>query len=170
MAGVEIRSKVSSDDADCADLARLVYEHDGYPPFLGGGLEAFLDTSDALGAWVAVKGPDIVGHVALTSRASDEVLKIASETLGIPAERLGVVARLFVSPAHRRVGIGDALLRKATEASIERGRQPVLDVVMHFLGAIALYEGRGWLRLGTVKVHVRDGLTLEEHVYALPPR
>jgi hypothetical protein len=46
-----------------------------------------------------------VGHVALHPTRSPEVMALATAATGQAPEGLGVVARLFVSPAARRAGV-----------------------------------------------------------------
>jgi GNAT superfamily N-acetyltransferase len=126
----------------------------------------------ALAAWVAVAGEEddadvVVGHVCLNPSGSPEVMTRAIEATG--ADAFGVVARLFVDPAHRRTGIGEALLATAAAEARRRGLLPILDVATSFARAIALYERTGWQCLGHVRVEVGGGHPpFEELVYALP--
>jgi GNAT superfamily N-acetyltransferase len=150
-------------------MAEEVRDHDGYPVHLpAGDYLGFLVSDEALGTWVSEEDGVIIGHVALHRRSSAPVLDLASRALGLPADRLGVVARLMVDPGHRGRGIGRALLETATDASWERGLWPVLDVVADSAGAIALYERCGWTRAGEVTVTFRSGPTLEEAVFLGP--
>lgn len=167
---MEIRPRRDQDLAPCADLVRAVHAADRYPRFLPSDLEKFLVSADAYGAWVAERDSKVVGHVALHPRSLPAALEIASRALGRPVDQLAVVARLFVSPHARGAGVGRRLLATATAtaAAAERGLFPVLDVDTELTAAIAVYEGSGWTRAGTVTVRFRDGNTLEEHVYLGP--
>lgn len=149
-------------------LARVVHDLDGYPPYLPGGLRDFIATSDALAAWVVERDREIVGHVALHRNSSAAVLALASETLRQPTDRLGVIARLLVSPNSRRDGVGRSLLDIASRDALARGLWPVLDVATHYNAAISLYEHCGWVRAGQVAVELSGGVTLEEYVYLGP--
>jgi ribosomal protein S18 acetylase RimI-like enzyme len=131
----------------------------------------FLASDDALGAWVAEDDGRILGQVALHRRSARAVMDLATSTLGLPAERLGVVARLVVRPGDRRLGVGRGLLEKATDEATDRGLWPVLDVLSSATAAIALYEGCGWTRAGEVTVTLGSGeVSFEEAVFLAPPR
>jgi GNAT superfamily N-acetyltransferase len=84
-------------------------------------------------------------------------MALASEVLGVEVQRLGVVARLLVSPDHRRLGAARTLLEMAAGAGVERQLVPILDVATHFRAAIALYEHCGWIRAGEVEVWLPSG-------------
>jgi GNAT superfamily N-acetyltransferase len=166
---VEIRPRVDDDLDACVELVDVVHVMDGYPPYLSpGGVEPFLVTPDALAAWVALLDGAVVGHVALHRGASASVLAAAEAATGLSVERLGVVARLFVAPHARRLGIGLRLLDVAVEAAVGRGRRPVLDVWVELAGAVALYESAGWQRVATVVFVAPDGERFDEHVYVAP--
>lgn len=164
---MDIRRRTDVDVDGCEALAAVVRAVDGYPPHLPQELRQFVASPDAFDAWVAEVDGHIVGHVALNQTTSDEVVAHACEVLNKPAESLGVVARLFVSPAYRRAGAGGRLLQAATEACNIRGLTPILDVATHFEPAIALYEKHGWRRIGYVTVAFRER-DLHEFVYVGP--
>lgn len=168
-ASLPIRPRVAEDLASCVALARVVHELDGYPVYLPSDLGNFLAPPDAVGAWVAEREGIIIGHVALHSRSSDAVMTLASQALGHPPDRLGVVARLLVSPERRRGGTGRSLLDVATRDALARGLSPILDVVSRHRAAIALYESCGWTRAGRVIASWRDDEEIEEFVYLGPP-
>jgi GNAT superfamily N-acetyltransferase len=162
-----VRHRTDEDLDACVELARVVQDIDGYPPYfppdLRGFLGAFLTPSgDVLQAWVAEEAGEIVGHVALHRRSTDPVLTLASEVLG-------VVARLFVSPTARHQGVGQMLLDVASGEAVGRGLFPILDVATQFHDAIRLYERRGWIRAGQVTVvFEEEGFSLDEAVYLGP--
>jgi GNAT superfamily N-acetyltransferase len=87
----------------------------------------------------------------------------------MPSQQLAVVARLLVSPTHRRKGVAQALLAAALAEANRLDRTPILDVATHFEKAISLYETCGWRRLGQVAVEIAGVEPLEEYVYAAPP-
>ena len=163
-----IRERTDVDLAACEDIAEQVHAIDGYPVYLPGDLRSFIASTAALGAWVAEHDGAIVGHVALHSTSSAPVMTVASEFLGQPPERLGVVARLFVSPTARRLGTGRLLLEAAWQDALARGRWPILDVVTQLEGAIELYETCGWVRAGEVTLALPDGREVREFVYVGP--
>jgi GNAT superfamily N-acetyltransferase len=167
--GLAVRPRQERDLDDCEQIARLVQSVDGYPAYVpGNDLRRFLVSPDALAAWVAVARGDIVGHVALHRRSSEPVMNLASRALGVDAARLGVVARLLVTPSTRRSGAGRLLLETATAAARARSLVPILDVGTRHAAAIALYDAAGWTRLGTIEVEFRGGVSLEEFVYVAP--
>jgi ribosomal protein S18 acetylase RimI-like enzyme len=100
--------------------------------------------------------------------SSAPVMELACTSTGLTAEQLGVVARLVVSSSLRRRGVGSSLLRTAASGSIERGRQPMLDVHAALQPAIVLYERSGWMRIGAVSVTFQNGVALDEIVYLAP--
>ncbi len=167
--GVAIRERQEADLAACTQLASLVQDIDGYPPYLPRGqMSEFIQSPDAIAAWVAEVDADLVGHVALHSQSSQAVMSLASTTLETPTQGFAVVARLFVSPAARRTGVGRSLLETAAAHAVSRGLRPILDVVTHFQSAITLYESCGWTRVGMVTVALRDGNSIDEFVYFAP--
>jgi ribosomal protein S18 acetylase RimI-like enzyme len=169
-----VRHRTDEDLDACVELARVVQDIDGYPPYfppdLRGFLGAFLTPpDDVFQAWVAEDVGGIVGHVALHRRSTAPVLALASETLHQPVEKLGVVARLVVSPTARHRGLGEMLLDVAAGEAVERGLFPILDVATQFHAAIRLYERRGWTRAGQVTVvFEEEGFSLDEAVYLGP--
>lgn len=162
---MEIRARTEDDIAACVALARVVQRTDAYPPHLPDDLPQFVVAPEAWAAWVADVGGEVAGHVVLSPKSSEPVMRLATEATGLPVEQVGVVARLFVAPDHRRKGMGRALLAAATEEAVRRGLCPVLDVGTRFHAAIALYEGEGWTRLGEVEVEFAEQV-LHEFVYA----
>jgi GNAT superfamily N-acetyltransferase len=165
---VIIRQRTAADLDRCVEIARVVHQVDGYPPYLPTDLRTFLVSPDAYGAWVAEGGGEVVGHVALHPRTTDAVLTLARSVLGQPVDHLGVVARLLVAPSGRRHGVGRALLERASGEALARGLWPVLDVATQLKGAIQLYEACGWTHVGDVTSCVGGGTSLNERVYRGP--
>ena len=164
-----VRGRRDDDMEACERLAQATHLHDRYPACLGDSARSFLRHPGAFGAWVAELDHTIVGHVALHPAASKAVMTLACDRLKVTADRIGVVARLLVSPQQRGQGAGSRLLRIAvTEAQALRLR-PVLDVDINLTSAIALYEHAGWQRIGMADVGLPDGTSLHEAVYALNP-
>ena len=162
-----IRQRRPSDLEQLDAVARLVRATDGYPLYLvNDNFRGFLASPKQVAAWVAVQAGEIVGHVALSTTASPEVLEVLS-TSG-ECGRPGVVSRLLVAPDARREGLGTRLLKHAADAAREAGLVPVLDVVSTSMAAIALYERAGWRRLGVAHVRLPDGHALDEVVFLAP--
>ena len=165
---VLLRPRKAGDLAACARLLRTVHHHDGYPVVLPEDELEFLVVPDTLGAWVALDGLEIVGHVALHRRSNAPVMALAAAVTGGDPEAFGVVARLLVAPSARRRGIARALLERAAGAAVERHLRPMLDVVTEHRSAIALYDRCGWQCIGSVTVGFGGGLVVEELVYLAP--
>ena len=165
-----LRSREPRDVAACVDLLARVQTRDGYPRHLSGTLSDFLVAGHETGAWVCEVDGMVTGHVALHSAAGDPVLDLAQQATGLPAGALAVVARLLVSPDHRRQGIGRALLDLATRHARDGGRRAVLDVVTDAAGApaAALYERAGWTTAGTMTLHFQDGCSLPVMAWLSP--
>jgi [ribosomal protein S18]-alanine N-acetyltransferase len=90
---------------------------------------------------------------------------MVAESIGVEPDRIGVVSRLMVSPSLRRSGVGRRLLRTAAAEAVRRGLPPALDVVTSYTAAIALYEHEGWRRIGTIRLVLPDGTSVDEYVY-----
>jgi ribosomal-protein-alanine N-acetyltransferase len=165
---VVIRPRLDSDIDECVRIAAVVQEMDGYPGRRPRDLRAFLDSSDALSAWVAEYDGGIAGHVAVHRESMPVVMATAAAYLNLEAAELAVVARLIVDPAMRRLGIGRALLDAGAEAAQRHGRHPVLDVATHYEAAIALYDSFGWRNAGEVTMVFGDGFELQSYVYVAP--
>jgi GNAT superfamily N-acetyltransferase len=165
---VLVRARSEEDLDQCVRVAEAVRQLDGYPVFLDSDFRTFLVAPDALAAWVVEDAGRVIGHVALHQRTIPEALAIAGHALGRPVDQLGVVARLLVAPSARQRGVGRLLLDTATREARARSRWPILDVCADFGPAVALYEAQGWVRAGSVPLHL-DGRYIEELVYLAPP-
>jgi GNAT superfamily N-acetyltransferase len=165
---VLVRPRREEDLDQCVRMAEAVRHQDGYPVFLETDFRTFLVAPDALAAWVAEEAGQVVGHVALHQLTLPQAMAIASAALGQPVERLAVVARLLVAPSARQRGVGRLLLEAATDQARTLARWPILDVCADFGPAVALYERHGWVRAGSVPLHL-DGRDIEELVYLAPP-
>jgi len=163
-----VRPRWDADLDACAQTAREVHAVDGYPPYMpDDDFRGFVASPDALGAWVAVAGDEILGHVALHRSSHVAVTQLATSALGVGPDQLGVVARLLVASSARRQGIGGVLLERATREAQERHLVAILDVAMSLPAAVALYDRSGWTRLGTVVFEPPEGWPIEEFVYAM---
>jgi GNAT superfamily N-acetyltransferase len=166
---VHVRVRVEADLDGCIRLAQRVHEADGYPVYFPDGLRPFMASPDAIASWVVEEQGEIVGHIALHRRSTDPVMAMATNALGQPCERIGVVARLLVDPELRREGLGRLLLHTAAQDAFARNLWPILDVVTKHTAAIGLYEGCGWIRAGQVTTKFGNGLEFEEVVFLAPP-
>jgi GNAT superfamily N-acetyltransferase len=165
---VPIRPRTADDHVALVELLTEVNALDGYPPLVPPDkLGAFLLGHPALSAWVAEIDGAIVGHVALHERSLDETMTAASAALGVREDELGVVARLFIGPAGRGQGLGEALLDISTADARARGLVPILDTWQELTNAVALYDRCGWRRLAALPALIRDE-TIDIYVYAAP--
>jgi GNAT superfamily N-acetyltransferase len=88
----------------------------------------------------------VQGHLALVRGVEDEQLVRAT---GRPAAELVAVSRLFVRPAAQGRGLGEQLLRTATEHAVRDGARLVLEVVAEDRSAaLRLYARLGWQQVG----------------------
>ena len=164
--GVTVRQRNENDLDALAVMATEVQQRDGYPVTFPLDLRAFMETPDALAAWIAEDHNEaVVGHVALLPDGSPPVVTRAREVLG--HDRIGVVARLVVAPQARSTGIAPLLLRTAADEARARGLHPVLDVVATNQAPRRLYEREGWRDIGNV-VAVYGDYSVEEAVYVAP--
>lgn len=162
-----IRERTEADHDAILAVVAAVRELDGYPPFESDdGYRDFLFGSPPLAAWVAEIGGKVAGHVALHEGSLAKTWAVAKRALGRQT-RLGVVARLVVSPAARGQHLGGALLQVATDEARARGLAPILDTVSRLEHAVALYERSGWTRIGEFAFPL-DGQDLTVYVYAAP--
>lgn len=147
-------SRQPDDLAGCLDVLWAVHQEDGYPMFWPSDPTRWLASRHEVAAWVArdSETASVVGHVAAHRVANNDARAIWTSASGLPAERLTVVSRLIVGPAHRRRGVGKVLLKAATRYAQEQGALPVLDVAQEGAAAISLYESLGWRRVGSVEV------------------
>lgn len=145
-----VRPRKPEDLDACVDLLEVVHRSDGYP---GRWLEdpaAFLRPSGLVAAWVAVEALGIGGHVTLRDPVPEHGIPFWSGATGLAPTGLACVSRLFVRPGRRGAGVGGALLAAACAGAERRGLRPVLDVMDTAGEAMALYESRGWRRVGSV--------------------
>ena len=161
----EIRRRRDDDLKACVEALATVHEADRYPAEWPADPGAWLRPDGLLGAWVAVEGPDVLGHVALTRTGQD----LAADA-GLPADQLASVARLFATAPARRRGVARSLLATASAAAAAEGLRLVLEVEDGGGAAIALYEHTGWRHAGTRTGDwtTADGRTALLHTYVAP--
>jgi GNAT superfamily N-acetyltransferase len=165
---MEIRARRERDLGDLATIAARVHDLDNYPIFLpGGDYTGFITRPTSLAAWVAVRGRQLVGHVALNDTTSNPVMQLVDDDR--PAHPPAYVARLLVDPGSRREGVGRRLLEHARREALSSGRVPYLDVVDIPTAAsvIALYRHDGWVEVGRVRFELA-GEEIDELVFRGP--
>lgn len=165
---VEIRERSTTDLDELVTVAARVHNVDNYPIFLpGDDLVRFLRSPTPMAAWVALRGGQLIGHVALNDSTSRPVMQLVEDRS--PTLPAVYVARLLVEPDSRRLGVGWRLLEHARRAAIDLGRSPFLDVVDTTTGAaaISLYRNAGWEEIGRVSFDL-VGDAFEELVFCGP--
>jgi GNAT superfamily N-acetyltransferase len=161
-----VRERRDSDAAALVPALVEVHRLDGYPilerhasgEWLFGGAER---------AWVAEADGIPVAHVSVVRDFTAPGLE-TSVPPGSPTI-LGL-ARLFVAPAGRGLGAASALIAHVEEYAAETGLPLALEVVEHNTAAIALYERRGWTRVGSYSTDWfgDEGPHPVAHVYLAP--
>lgn len=144
-----IRPRRSEDLEPCVALLRDVHEADAYPLVWPADPASWLAGRDNLATWVAEDDGSILGHLSLCRLDGARSGSPWREALPAPVEQLAVVSRFFVSTRARRRGIGDALMTHAEAHAADQDLRLVLDVAIENRTAIAVYERRGWRRVGT---------------------
>jgi len=162
-----IRPRTEADLPALERALRLVHDLDGYPSVWPPDPRAFL-TPPALAGWVAQTREEVVGQVVL--RPVPAAVPGWVRATGLPASDVLIVSRLFVAPAGRGLGLGRALLGRASAEARGLGKRGVLDVHHRNLTAVHLYEAGGWQRVGTVDGDwLEPGSTVPRvHVYVAP--
>nr|WSW70713.1 GNAT family N-acetyltransferase [Streptomyces sp. NBC_00995] len=161
----EIRRRRDHDMKACVEALATVHEADRYPAEWPADPGGWLTPDGMLGAWVAVEGPDVLGHGALTR--TDDAL---AADVGRPPEELASVARLFATASARRRGVASGLLAAVATAAAAEGLWAVLEVEDGGKAAVALYERAGWRRAGSRPGDwtTADGRTALLHTYVAP--
>jgi GNAT superfamily N-acetyltransferase len=100
-----------------------------YPPGLNGAQRlAWLSRYPARAAWVAMRGSDLLGHVAVAD-VQGGAAKLAWERARPEwAGKMLVVGRLFIAPAARGQGLGRRLLTTAADDIHRFNCLPVMTV------------------------------------------
>ncbi|MFE7354660.1 GNAT family N-acetyltransferase [Streptomyces sp. NPDC057543] len=149
----------------CAEALATVHAADRYPVDWPADPEGWLTPRSMLAAWVAVDGSEILGHVVLARPGT-----ALATAVGLPAQRLVSVARLFVSACARRRGVAAKLLDKAVEEAVVHGLRPVLEVEAGATAAIKLYERARWRYVGSFSADwtTADGRVAQMRSYVGP--
>lgn len=161
MAKTVIRERRAGDLEQCVRALRRVHEADGYPIVWPRDPVRWLSPAAVAHAWVALAAP---------ARAGDSPGGVLGHVLLLRTDtpRTYEIARLFVSPAGRGLGLGTALLETAGVRAAGEGYGLELEVVADERSyAIALYERTGWRRTGTVTAEWTrpDGGCVQVHRY-----
>lgn len=123
-------------------LLRVVHGDDQYPLHWPDRPRDFLDGPDVIGAWVAERQGEILGHVAVSQVTGRGVHW--RELTGHEPHEIALVSRLYVRARVRGTGYGAALLQAATDDIRARGLVPVAEVVSANASARRLFGHHGW--------------------------
>lgn len=116
------------------------------------------------GRWVAIVGPKIVGHIALShpgAYLTDNLSRLVQKK----SDHRGYseIAKLFVHPDYRGAGIASQLLTTARIASWDQQLQPALAVVQNSRAAIRLYLRGGLVQVGEFEgIHGHNFVFMDE--------
>jgi GNAT superfamily N-acetyltransferase len=147
---VRVRTRQPSDLGSCVLALRRVHDTLRYPLVWPADPEAWLTHGTQVCAFVAEVDRAIRGHVAVTRPKPGEAASAWAADLRVAVDQLLCVSLLFVDPEAQGCGAGSRLLDAAEGAIGERGAAPALEVISLNTRAIALYEARGWRRIGSV--------------------
>lgn len=164
-----VRRRQPKDLGPCARLLEVVYYEAHYPVVRPDRPRDWLEGEDLQAAWVAERGGEILGHIAISTVGGDPVsaLRWRETTERDPAGMLGI-SRFFVRPRSRGQGIGTALFDTAVAEIRDRGRDPVIEVVSEIPDGLPFLQGRHW-RLIAADPWGNSGKRLQVYRYA-PPR
>jgi GNAT superfamily N-acetyltransferase len=189
---VDVQRAVDTDRADVTALFERAQAHtDGaYPPRSRtdqvGGIAAWLALPPIHDRFLVRRGSNVAAYVELEDldrlRADDrddddaarervaywyrafEAHPRFARDPTMQLERLMIVKRLVVDPAHQRAGLGRILLRYAIQViQFSHDQIPALVVLSTLEPAIKLYESEGATRIGSFKGHA--GHDLHSYVF-----
>lgn len=158
---VTVRARSDDDLTALGAIVERTFERSAYPEVLPPDPAGWLTGANARtpfwSSLVALRRGAVVGHVAVASAIGDPAEQTWAAALGVPAERLAVVKRLVVDPAHEGAGVGRLLLETAVCLAHERNLWPVLDTVDARSRAVRLYERAGWRSIGRIEMEAGKG-------------
>ena len=114
--------------------------------------DAFGSTYEACVAWPEARWREQLGpRITFVAVLDDHDVGMAGLAKAERADTLYLVS-MWVDPRARRRGVGSALVETVIErARAQSKRRLLLDVREHNLGAIALYEARGFVATGKIE-------------------
>jgi GNAT superfamily N-acetyltransferase len=132
-------------------VLRRVHDTLKYPMVWPADPQAWLAGRTQVRAFVAELDGVICGHVAVARPEPGEAASAWAVDFGMPVSDLLCISLLFVDPQAQGGGIGRRLLDVGHAEILALGAAPALEVVSLNTRAIALYEARGWRRIGSVR-------------------
>lgn len=166
---LKVEPREPRDLPECVELLRSVHVADSYPKFWPPDPARWIATKREVPAWVVRDDSSTIqGHVGVQGVKPGPAADLWTAASGTDPELLLEVNRLFVSPAHRRQRLGEALLAEVVRYAHEQGAQPVLEVSQQGAAAIRLYERLGWRRVGEWELTVDEQRRLPLFLYLGP--
>lgn len=112
-------------------------------------VEEFLHARDAVRAWVAEVGGEVVGNVCRLgplagSDDANELNAAGARAHGCEPDELAWVTTLFTGAGARGLGVGRRLLETAVDDARRHDLRPCLEVLPVHPAAVALYRSSGW--------------------------
>lgn len=133
-------------------IIRATIEHiDLIAPLFDGYRQFYKKPSDLVGARQFIKDR-LIRHESVIFLAMDEDQALGFTQLypsfsSTSMQRLWILNDLFVAPAGRRSGVGEALLERARQFAVEDGAKGLmLETAVTNTTAQKLYERLGWQR------------------------
>lgn len=164
-----VRPTLAEDLTQLGDVLREVHRVDGYPVEGVSDASRWLTPDALIAHWTATVDDVPVGHIALCrATESDGAATVLHQTGDLPLEHIGVVSRLFVSPAHRGEGLARLLVTKATTATEALDLHATLDVIIKDSAAINLYTSMGWHPVGRHSHEVEGGEPVDALGFVAP--
>jgi GNAT superfamily N-acetyltransferase len=162
-----IRARTESDADPLVGVLAEVHLSDAYPMMATHVSREWLFDPGFEAAWVAAIDGVPIGHIAVKRGYGGAAIERAS---GRPATETLGVTRFFVGKSARGTGAASALLDAVDDFASEMGLALALDVVEFNTAAIALYERRGWKRVGSevAQWFAPDGPHPTVHLYIGP--
>ncbi len=158
---IVVRPRADSDLPALAKVLVRVHAVDGYPVEGIDDPQGWLTMHDAFGCWTATVDGVPVGHVALVHPSDgDDLTKAWRAGTGDEAGALAIIARLFVDPNSRRLGLGRALMDAAIAKANELRKSVALDVMTKDVDARRLYARLGFQVIGEGDHPYGDGRTI----------
>ncbi len=164
-----VRERLDSDIAEASKGLIRVHARDGYPVEGVSQPDAWLTPCGMINSWIAIRSGIFIGHVAISRPAGEQAVSLWIEQSGESADKIAVLARLFVVPEARNMAAGESLMGAAADYARLRGIRLVLDVLAKDEAAIRLYTRLGWRNIGSAVHPFGVGQRAEAFCFVAPP-
>jgi len=161
-----VRERQNDDLSVLAAVLERVHAHDGYPVEGVADPRAWLEHPHEIRSWTAVVDGVPVGQVTLTeAQPEDDAACAWIERTGGSVADIAVMARLFLDPGHRGVGLARLLVLALRRHAQLVGRTVVFDVMAKDVAAIHFYDRAGAEQIAEVTHRFNVDLTEPAFVY-----